>query len=564
MPFQWLKSSLLVIIQFLILGFLAFALTTPLFELDTKSGEKIVILDASANMLAESNGRTRFERAVQEIGRLADQTTPEHRFTVILAGNEASFVARRLDSSAFIKQLLSELDGTFEDADMDAAISLTEGVLAENPDAEILLFTGNQYSETGSIEVRDMSNDEWNVSILDFSSDLSEGYYEFTTTVASYNDDQEIMISLYIDDVYRDVVAINATANEEYTVTFEDLFVLDYTKAEVIVDYEDDFTYDNSFSIYGYENEMFRVQLVSENPRFLQSALLTMGNFNIDIPVAPDEETPPPIAYEGYDLYIFDAIEPDLMPADGSVWLINTDTVPGDTEIQLGATLDGDFTLSAPATMPSSGDQLLHAVVPSNISISSYNYVSDYSAYDTILMKDTDPVVLTKDIDGQKLVLFAFSLHNSNLPIIPEYILLTYNLSQYSVQNMVEQFLFNPGDSIDIRKKPSATLLTVASEEETTTYDSFPVTMDAELPGEYTVTQTLASGDNVSIEFFVRVPENQSNFDHDYGVLSDPIIPQTNVNADANVDTIDIIYYLAGAMILLMLIEWGLHYNEHN
>ena len=98
---------MLVIIQFVILGLLTFALTTPVFELDTQSGEKIVILDSSANMLAESNGKTRFERAIQEIGALADSTTPDHRFTVILAGNEASFIARRLDSSKYIKQLLS-------------------------------------------------------------------------------------------------------------------------------------------------------------------------------------------------------------------------------------------------------------------------------------------------------------------------------------------------------------------------------------------------------------------------------------------------------------------------
>lgn len=564
MPFQWLKSSLLVIIQFLILGILAFSLTSPMIELDTKSGEKIVILDASANMLMESNGRSRFERAVQEIGRLADSTTPDHRFTVILAGQEASFVARRLDSSTYIKQLLSELNGTFESADMDAAVSLTEGVLAENPEAEIILFTGNQYTETGSIQVRDMSNDEWNVAILDLSTDLSNGYYDFTTTVASYNDDQEIKVSLYVDDVYRDVIAIDAAANQEYTVTFEDLYVLDYSKAEVIVEYDDDFQYDNDFSIYGYENEMFRVQLVSENPRFLQSALLTMGNFIIDVPVAPDQDSEIPIEYEGYDLYIFDAIEPDLMPIDGSIWLINTETVPGDTDINIGAELEGDFNLSTPSQMPSSGETILNYVVPSNISVSSYSYISNYDAYDMVLMKDTDPVVLTKDIDGQKLVVFAFSLHNSNLPIIPEYILLTYNLSNYSVQNMVEKFLFQPGEIVDIRKKPSAVSMTIEHNENTSNYDAFPVTLSAVTPGEYTVTQSLASGEDVTVDFFVRVPENQSNLYHDYGVLSDPIIPADTASVDANQDTIDIIYYLAGAMILLMIIEWGLHYNEHN
>ncbi len=565
LPFQWLKSSLIVILQFLILGILTFAMMSPILELDSKSGEKIVILDASANMLTEHNGRTRFERAVQEIGALADSTTPDHRFTVILAARDASFIARRLDSSQYIKQLLSESEATYESADMDAAISLTEGVLAENPEAEIILFTGNQYSETGAITVRNMADDEWNVAILDFSSDLNEGYYEFTADVASFNDDTELTVSLYIDDEYRDVITIDAVANQSYSVTFDDLFVLDYAKAEVIVEYDDDFTYDNEFVIYGYDNEVFNVQLVSENPRFLQSALLTLGNFKIDVPVAPDDATPMPIEYTGYDLYIFDGIEPEFMPADGSVWLINPPAIPGETELTLGTELTGDFTLSAPLAMPSSEEAILNHIAPSEITLSAYTFVSNYGSYEPVLMRDSDPVILTKDMDGQKLVIFTFSLHHSNLPIIPDYILLTYNLSRYSVQNMVEQFLFVPGDTINVRRKPSAFDITVETSGEATQYDTFPVTFEATTPGEYRITQTLPSGAEPTVDFFVRIEANQSNFDYDYGVLSDPIVPaNTTPTDDGNRDTTDLIYILMGSMILIMLIEWGLHYNEHN
>lgn len=564
MPFQWLRSSLLVILQFLILGLLTFALTSPFLELDTRSGEKIIILDASANMLTEKDGTTRFEQAIEEIGELADSTTPDHRFTVIYAGKEASFVARRLDSAQFIKQLLSELTATYEHADIDAAVSLTEGVLAENPDAEIILFTGNSYSETGAIEVRDMSKNEWNVSILDFNADLSNGYYEFQADIASYNDDTDVLVELYIDDEYRDAKTVSMSANEENVVHFEDLYILDYAKAEVRVDYDDDFIYDNTFSIYGWENETFNVQIVSENPRFLQSALLTMGNFKIDVPVAPDEESEIPIQYEGYDLYIFDSIEPEHMPADGTVWLINPDSIPGETELTLGTTLTGDYTLSAASTLEVEEQAIINHIIPSNITLSSYQYVNNFDGYQEILMNNQDPVVLTKDMDGQKLVLFTFSLHNSNLPIIPEYIMLMFNLSQYSVQNMVEEYLYYPGDTIDINKKASALLTTISYQDEQTQYDEFPISIEAEKPGEYSVTQTLASGEEATVEFFIRVDRQQSNFDHDFGVLSDPIVPASTGAVNANKDTINLLYYLTGALMLLMLIEWRLHYNEHN
>ncbi len=564
MPFQWLKSSLLVILQFAILLFLTLALTSPLFALDTQSGEKIVILDASANMLAESRGGTRFERAVQEIGALADKTTPEDRFTVILAGKEASFVARRLDSAKFIKQLLSELSGSYEDADMEAAISLTEGVLAENPYAEVILFTGNSYSESGTITVRNMAEDEWNVAILDFSAQLKDGYYEFTADVASFNQDINIAISILIDGMLRDVTVVAGNDNGIVSVTWDGLYVLNYTEATVVVDYEDDFPYDNSFSIYGYENELFKVQLVSENPRFLQAALLTLGNFKIDIPVAPDDASPIPILYEGYDLYIFDAIEPDQLPIDGSVWLFNPQALPTGVQMILGPTLTGDFTLSSGSDLGTSEQAILMDLNPSDITLSAYTFISAHDGFEEIMVIDSDPIVLAKDIDGQKLIVFAFSLHHSNLPIIPDYIILMHHLSKYSVQNMVSDYLFYPGDLINIRKKASALRMTIESGGEETIYDTFPVSIVAHAPGAYEVTQTLASGEQATVNFFVRLAENQSNFDHDYGVLSNPVTPNTSGTVDANQDTLDLIYIVMGILIVLMLIEWGIHYNEHN
>lgn len=564
LPFQWLKSSLLVILQFSILLLLTLALTTPLFALDTQSGEKIIILDASANMFAESSGRTRFERAVDEIGALADRTTPDDRFTVILAGEEASFIARRLDSSKFIKQLLSELNPSFGNADMNAAISLTEGVLAENPNAEVILFTGNQYSEIGTIKVRDMSRNEWNVSILDFNAKLESGYYTFRADVASFNKNQNVAITLFIDGQMRDVQVVEANDNEVITVTWDSLYVINYDHAEVKVDYEDDFIYDNEFSIYGWENELFTVQLVSESPRFLQAVLLTIGNYKIDVPVAPDAESPLPVLYEGYDLYVFDSFLPDQMPIDGAVWLINPPDVPTGLDFTLGPIIDGDFTLSKADDLSIDMDNLLNLVNPTNVTVSKYAFISHDETYQPILNINDDPVVLIKDLDGQKIVIFGFSLHQSNLPIIPEFILLSYNLSRYSVQNMVSQYLFEAGDLIQVRKKASTLTIEILHEDEMTAYQSFPVSFVAENPGKYKVTQHLASGESASVDFFVRIADNQSNFDYDYGILSNPIVTNTGTDVDANQDTLDIVYILAALLIVLLLIEWGLHYNEHN
>src|SRR5690554_2463334 len=52
MPFEWLKSSLLLILQVLILLIITAILTKPHYALSTNTGEKVVILDTSASMMA--------------------------------------------------------------------------------------------------------------------------------------------------------------------------------------------------------------------------------------------------------------------------------------------------------------------------------------------------------------------------------------------------------------------------------------------------------------------------------------------------------------------------------
>jgi Ca-activated chloride channel homolog len=564
MPFQWLKSSLLVILQFLILLIITLGLTTPLFSLDTQGGEKIIILDSSANMFAQSGGKTRFEIAVQEIGALADATTPDDRFTVILAGKEASFVARRLDSAIFIKQLLSELSPSFEDADIDSAIKLSEGVLAENPNAEVILFTGNQYNEIGLITVRDMSRSEWNVAILDFSSSIKRGYHVFNAQIASYNKEASVDVKLYINDVLTDIKTIQMDSNQEVLVSFEDLDILNYAKAEIILDYEDDFIHDNRFAIFSWENELFNVQLVSESPRFLQAALLTIGGYKVTIPVAPDDQTPVPIQYQGYDLYIFDNYLPEYMPVDGSVWLINPPAMPSGINLSLGVNLTGNYTLSAPSIPTSLNQLLLNSIDSSEITLSSYKLITDYEDFEVVLYNDVDPVILTKDLDGPQLFILAFSLHNSNLPIIPEYILLMHNMGRYSVQNMIGSYLHHAGDEIQIRRKASALQMTLSNKSDTLTFNQFPVNVKLDQVGTHTITQSLASGETASVDFFVRVARNQSDFTYNYGALSNPVITNTSGDSDASQDTLDIIYYLIIILIVFLLIEWGLHYNENN
>ena len=56
-PISWLKSSLLLIVQILIIILIAFMMSQPYVVLASKTGEKIIVLSASASMMAERDGK---------------------------------------------------------------------------------------------------------------------------------------------------------------------------------------------------------------------------------------------------------------------------------------------------------------------------------------------------------------------------------------------------------------------------------------------------------------------------------------------------------------------------
>lgn len=77
-PVSKLRNILLILCQVLVLSLAAFIITKPavVYDRSKSSGEKIIVLDASASMFSKCDGQTRYDRAVSEINELADEVLP--------------------------------------------------------------------------------------------------------------------------------------------------------------------------------------------------------------------------------------------------------------------------------------------------------------------------------------------------------------------------------------------------------------------------------------------------------------------------------------------------------
>lgn len=562
-PFDWLKSSLIFILQILIITTLAFLMLEPHYQLQSVSGEKIAIIDASASMQKEGKKGSYFDLAKAEIVKLAEKTTPKDRFTVIYASNDPVYAVRRSDSIDYIKQNLTNLKATYEAVDLTKSLDLLENVLRENPSASVYLFTNKEVEVPSKVNVIDLSVSEWNVGIIDFKASLqSNGYYLFEAELLNYGKNANFALTLYVNGIYRQSVLIDMNDGETKRVAFESQQVLTYQDAYITLDASDGYTLDNEYRIYGQYGKRIKVQLYSENEDqsqstifFIRSALEALSKrFSIDVKTKSED-----LASTNYDLYIYDTFVPDQLPTDGAIWVFNPISSPA-LQLVVGGEIEGQFSVKANVSTTLDYKKIMKGIQPNGMEVTKYKKVNSYPQFEKILSIGDDPILLTKDLGGQKINVFTFDLAYSTLPILVDFPFLVQNLFDYSLPSTVEKQFYNTGTKLNIDPKLGAYRVFIERDGTETIYDEFPIDLDLKLPGTYTITQKFTDKPDDVYSFFVKVPKTESYKTIDGGIIILPHISTQNEQETS--DLMNLIPYLALGLFALLLIEWGVQYRE--
>lgn len=563
-PFEWLKSSLLIILQILIITTIALLMAAPNYRLKTNSGEKIVVLDGSASMQVEENGISRFELAKREIIKLASSTTPNDMFTVIFLGEEVDYVVRRSNSLDYIRQYVTSLTPTYLSLDLSLTNNLVESVLRENPDSLVYLYTTKDINVPNNVTLVNMSNsNSWNAGIVNFNGNLQpNGYYMFQVEIHNYGAAKDIPVALYVDGSYISSKIVPFENNENVLVSFDNNLFLTYKNAEVIIDVEDDFMFDNSFTLFNRGNQRFEIQLYSENENpstvyFLNSALNSLlGSIYINTVNDPSD-----LSTSGYDLYIYDSYTPSVLPIDGSVWFFNVDSLPNNIPITIGNEETGpnEYYLTGNASSSLAYQAIMKNINPTEIYVTKYKKITSYPNFENIMGVNSDPLILSQDYNDQKVVVFSFDLAYSNLPILIDFPFIIQNLFKFSTVSTLDSYQFKTGTQLTLKPRISAYQASLDYNEQKEIFVEFPIKYTFNDPGVYELTQSFLDKDTISENFYVHIPFNES-----YQTIegSDYVLPLISEANTSNFDYIDILPYLALLLFGLFIVEWVVQYRE--
>lgn len=580
-PLSKLNNILTFLCQLLILTICGLLLAAPVLETEERGddSERIIIIDASADMLMKSSGQTRFERAVSEVKTFTDGLFDDGvTVSVILADDTPEFVVQRA-TALNREDTVAALDGLLADggkcsyaaADMEGAVALAEEVLVYNPEAQMYLYTATEYLEKNGINVVDVSNEnDWNAAVLNCTAEYNDdNHYEITVDLGCFG--RTDLLTVYCDvhgaNGNNVVKTVSRTeffdpTEERRKVVFttddfngEHLYSFDYLEVYVAVD--DSMTDDNSFFLYGGSKPTIKVQYASSVPNnYFGGVIRTIremmkDKWNVEFKALKADEA---AATEGFDLYIYEHRMPKVMPTDGVVLLVDPTSDSEGSGILFGQ----QYGVNSESTLADGAPHDLTKYVDfSRITIAKYTGIEYQDGFDELAYYNGSPVILAKNDGGAKIVVWAFDLNYSNLPAMPDFSFLMYSLFNYYIPSTLSGSSYEIGDVVELVARGTDLKVSGNGIEQ-----SFPEgygEITVQKPGTYTATQRPMVGDHLIVDtFFVKIPESESNITAAVNAL-----PLADADAEERIEFEDLIFYFAIALVTLMFVEWWLHTRKN-
>lgn len=552
-PWQKLKKNLLMILQIIFVLLLAAALANPYIMGITETSHTVFALDCSLSMQAKDaeEGKSRLEQAVSEIKTQIEQASPNEKFSIVFLKDTPEIVlSSSTDKKALLKQV-ENVKATNGGVNWQNSKELLQIAGAEN--ARMIVFT-DQYQELlqgMDIEQIVLGKNSENTAITLLSHSQGENGWQVLAKINYFGEGSiSKTVNLFCDGKAFDRKQITIEGGKSKDVIFTEIpqqtehIMATLTPEDVLQ--ADDRAYDASFS-----QTKKKVLLVSEQNIFLEKVYRLLPDVELYKTDTKNIEQ-----LKGYSLYIFDGVIPRTLPDDGFFIFWN---MPYENNIlYMGA----EQKIDKPATTQGYGNMTLAETLTFDIEKSKSFDVPMWAS--TILQANEKPLAIAGEQNGKKMAIFAFDIHDTDLPLQKEFPIFIYNLQNWFFSQNIQQSLESivSGQVLEISllpetKQASVLLPDGKSVNIAPPFPPLPFT-DTEQTGIYTliqkneIQQENAFAVNAKTEgesdLMQKYQTEQQQKEHTKKVIK----------TGRSIQTFVII-----ALLLLLLLEWKVNCDEH-
>ena len=462
-PLSRITGIISLILQLLLVSVLSLAVAHPIVTLPGAADEYCFVLDASGSMNMEKDGVTRFDRAKTEIREIIDGAKEGSVFSLVLVGDTTEVLFEQSDDRERIFDRLDLLECSDVSVEFVDAIGVAQAYFDENPSVVTYLVTDTDFLEHENVELVNVANGENNISLEDVSYNTQDSTVYVTGSVISYGADRAVDVEVYDDSTGALMSSTRLHCVADSATGFTLSFNLDsFYSLTVKIPTPDSLALDNVTTVYNIDSEnSYRALIVSDTPFFLETAISSVaGNAVLEVMSAEkytreaERLAKQDKKISGYDLYVFDAFNPGSMPEDGSVWLIGLTSNLDDSGFSVQREIvieEGSDVLELTSSTASVARKLTAGMVGDDVSIAKYIKCGLYNDFTTIYSYMGNPVVFTGlNTYGNREVVFAFNLHDSDFVLSLDYLILTRNLLNFSFPSVIDKTEYYCGDVAEI------------------------------------------------------------------------------------------------------------------
>lgn len=487
-----LEGLLPLILQILTVVLVSLTIAHPVFSIPNGASEYTFVLDSSASMNTERDGETRFQRGVLEIEKLINEASEGSTFTLVQAGSTTSVLYEKISDKDMALELLSNAKPSHSISQEIDAIGIAQGYFDENPGAKTYFVTDTSYESVDNLSVINTAQGEVNYALSQVEHSFgSSGYLSVSGKVSVFGKDKDkIHLALTVDgsELEKREIEVSAGTWSDFSFSTE---LTSFESLSVAIVEKDGLSLDNEQIIYDIKSSsIYKTLIVSDRPFFIEMAVKHLGYRNVTVlpTKAYKEQT-------GFGLYVFDSFSPAQAPTDGTIWLINPDGKLDNMGFGVRDVVNvegGDGELVLTNSSSSLANRLIKHLDGKSIYISRYVECGLYRNFTTLLSYNQNPIVFAgTTLSGAREIVFAFDLHDSNIALTTDYVILMGNLLKYAFPDIIEEVSYTIGDKAEINLPAGTQSVRVDSPLKNSFYlnaGSSIAELELTEVGEYTIT----------------------------------------------------------------------------
>lgn len=454
-PWQRLKRNLLLLLQLLGLALLVMALARPFLAVEARvQGNVVLLLDTSASMQATDVAPNRFAAAQEAALEVIDRLDADKAVTLIAVESTPRVLASTTTDHNTLRRTLGTTRPSNGPADWETALTLAAANAVARPDTTIVIIGD------GGFAAQPPDNQTTPSSNLQSPSDQPPAFprlanlpapLEFIPIGQSGNNQGLVALSLrngaqgpelflrvvnvapepirrlveiQVNDQLFDARWLNIPARDDLTLTLSGLPLATQQVRARLAGRDDLPVDDTAWAVR--QSAPTRVLLVGEGNLFLERALALLPNLTAERAL-PGQTLP----QSGYDLVIFDRTSPPTpegqpvgpLPAGNLLFI----APPAST---LLFQVNGTFTQTRPAQMES-GHPLLAYVELDNLHVAQARAVGPPPWAQTVVGAQAGALLMAGQVEGRRVAILTFDLHQSDLPLQIDFPILVVNLVRW-------------------------------------------------------------------------------------------------------------------------------------